>query len=89
MGVLLDKETNLKCVGLLLTRLNANIVLKLKNLCHERLQTSFSKSGSLSVRGYGHPQNDAKPNFFPDSTSSISGLPAEISFTFKFYQEGC
>ena len=67
MGVLLDKETNLKCVGLLLTRLNANIVLKLKNLCHERLQTSFSKSGTFFLRGCGCPQGDAAPNLVSDS----------------------
>ena len=32
------------------------------------------------LRGCGHPQDDAMPNFFPDSKSSILGLSNEVSF---------
>ena len=30
--------------------------------------------------GRGHPQDDATPNFFPDSKSSILGLSIDIPF---------
>ena len=30
--------------------------------------------------GRGHPQDDTKANFFPDSKSSIIGLSNEVSF---------
>ena len=30
--------------------------------------------------GRGHPQDDAIPNFFPDSKSSLQGLSNEILF---------
>ena len=34
----------------------------------------------FQLRGRGHPQDDAMPNFFPDSKSSILGLSIDISF---------
>ena len=33
----------------------------------------------FQLRGRGHPQNNATPNFFPDSKSSILGLSNEES----------
>ena len=30
--------------------------------------------------GHGHPQDDARPNFFPNSKSLILGLSNDISF---------
>ena len=39
----------------------------------------------FQLRGHGHPQDGATPNFFPDSKSSILGLSNEVSFVFKFY----
>ena len=46
----------------------------------ERLQTSSSKSSTFSVKGRGHPQNDATPNFFANSKRPILGLSNEVSF---------
>ena len=39
----------------------------------------------FQLRGCGHPQGDATPNFFPDSKSTIIGLSNEISFAFRWY----
>ena len=38
----------------------------------------------FQLRGLGHPQDDAKPNFFPDSKSSMLGLSNEASFVSIF-----
>ena len=35
--------------------------------------------------GRGHPQDDTKANFFPDSKSSIIGLSNEVSFVSEFF----
>ena len=42
----------------------------------------------FQLRGYGHPQDDATNNFFPDSKSSILGLSIEVSFISDFFKEG-
>ena len=34
----------------------------------------------FQLRGCGHPQDDATPNFFADSKRPIKGLSNEISF---------
>ena len=34
----------------------------------------------FQLRGPGHPQGDATPNFFPDSKSFLLGLSNEVSF---------
>ena len=34
----------------------------------------------FQFRGHGHPKDDAIPNCFPDSKSSILGLSNEVSF---------
>ena len=34
----------------------------------------------FQLRGHGHPQDDATPNFFADSECPISGLSNEVSF---------
>ena len=34
----------------------------------------------FQLRGRGHPQNDATPNFFTDSEHPILGLSNEVSF---------
>ena len=34
----------------------------------------------FQLRGRGHPQDDATPNFFANSKSSILGLLNEVSF---------
>ena len=34
----------------------------------------------FQLRGRGHPQDDATPNFFADSKRPISGLSNEVSF---------
>ena len=34
----------------------------------------------FQLDGPGHPQDDATPNFFPDSKNSIVGLSNEVSF---------
>ena len=35
------------------------------------------------LRGHGHPQDDATPNFFADSKRPILGLSNEVSFVPK------
>ena len=37
----------------------------------------------FQLKGHGHPQDDAMPNFFPDSKRPISGLSNEVSFVPK------
>ena len=37
----------------------------------------------FQLRGHGHPQDDAKPNFFANSKCPILGLLNEISFVPK------
>ena len=39
----------------------------------------------FQLRGHGHPQGDATPNFFPDSKSTIIGLSNEASFVSRYY----
>ena len=34
----------------------------------------------FQLRGRGHPQDDATPNFIPDSKRPLKGLPNEVSF---------
>ena len=34
----------------------------------------------FQLRGHGHPQNDATPNFFANSKRPILGLLNEVSF---------
>ena len=41
---------------------------------------SSSKSSAFSVKGHGHPQDDATPNFFANSKRPILGLSNEVSF---------
>ena len=36
------------------------------------------------LRGLGHPQGNAKPNFFPYSKILLLGLSNEVSFVFEF-----
>ena len=38
--------------------------------------------------GHGHPQDNARPNFFPNSKSLILGLSNNISFVSFFLLEG-
>ena len=37
----------------------------------------------FQLRGYGHPQDDATPNFFADSKCPILELSNEVSFVPK------
>ena len=39
----------------------------------------------FQLRGCGHPQDRAMPNFFPDSKSSILGLSNEVSFVTEYF----
>ena len=39
----------------------------------------------FQLRGHGHPQDGATPNFFPDSKSSILGLSNEVSFVTEYF----
>ena len=39
----------------------------------------------FQLRGRGHPQDRAMPNFFPDSKSSILGLSNEVSFVTEYF----
>ena len=39
----------------------------------------------FQLRGYGHLQDDARPNFFPDSKSLILGLSNDVSFVSESY----
>ena len=41
----------------------------------------------FQLRGRGHPQDDATPNFFPNSKGSILGLSNEGSFVSELYLE--
>ena len=41
----------------------------------------------FQLRGRGHPQGDATPNFFPDSKSFLLGLSNEVSFVSGFFWE--
>ena len=38
--------------------------------------------------GHGHLQDDARPNFFPDSKSLILGLSNDVSFVSESLREG-
>ena len=38
----------------------------------------------FQLRGHGHPKDDAMPNFFPDSKSSVLGLSNEVSLVSEF-----
>ena len=38
----------------------------------------------FQLRGRGHPQDDATPNFFANSKSPILGLSNELSFVSRF-----
>ena len=38
----------------------------------------------FQLRGRGHPQDDATPNFFPNSKGSIFGLSYKVSFVSEF-----
>ena len=42
----------------------------------------------FQLRGRGHPQDDATPNFFADSKRPISGLSNEVSFWLGFILKG-
>ena len=42
----------------------------------------------FQLRGRGHPQDDAMPNFFPDSKSFLLGLSNEVSFVSGFHKKG-
>ena len=39
----------------------------------------------FQLRGRGHPQDDATPNFCADSKHPILGLSNEVSFVPKFF----
>ena len=41
----------------------------------------------FQLRGPGHSQGDATPNFFPDSKSLLLGLSNEVSFVSGFFWE--
>ena len=41
----------------------------------------------FQLKGHGHPQDDATPNFFPNSKGSILGLSNEVSFVSEFSKE--
>ena len=43
----------------------------------------------FQLRGRGHPQNDARPNIFPDSKSLLLGLSNEVSFVSELLWDGC
>ena len=42
----------------------------------------------FQLRGRGHPQDDAMPNFFADSKRPISGLSNEVLFWLGFILKG-
>ena len=42
----------------------------------------------FQLRGRGHPQDDAMPNFFADSKRPILGLSNEVSFWLGFILKG-
>ena len=39
----------------------------------------------FQLDGCGHPQDDATPSFFPDSTNPLIRLSNEVSFVSEFY----
>ena len=39
----------------------------------------------FQLRGRGYPQNDATPNFFPDSKRTILGFSNKVSFVSKLF----
>ena len=39
----------------------------------------------FQLRGPGHPQDDATPNFFLDSKGPLLGLSNEVSFVSEIY----
>ena len=41
----------------------------------------------FQLRGWGHPQGDARPNFFPDSKSFLLGFSNEVSFVSVIFRE--
>ena len=43
----------------------------------------------FQLRGRGHPQDDATPNFFANSERPILGLSNEISFVPKILWKDC
>ena len=43
----------------------------------------------FQLRGRGHPQDDATPNFFENSKRSILGLSNEVSFVSELHWENC
>ena len=43
------------------------------------------KAVLFQLRGPGHPQGDATPNFFPDSESLLLGLSNEVSFVSEIF----
>ena len=57
----------------------------------ERISVMKGSKGILvkvvlfQLRGHGHPQNDANPNYFPCSKSSISGFSIEVSFVSELF----
>ena len=62
------------------------IILKTKRIFFIKGCTQVLVKVVLSrSRGCGHLQNDAMPNFFPDSKSSGLGFSNEFSFTAEFY----
>ena len=42
----------------------------------------------FQLDGHGHLEDDAKPNFFPDSKNSIVGLSNEVSFVTEIFWKG-
>ena len=42
----------------------------------------------FQLDGHGHPQDDAKPSFFPVSKNSIVGLSNEVSFVSDIFWKG-
>ena len=42
----------------------------------------------FQLRGLGHPQDDAMPNFFLDYKSSILRLSNKVSFVSEIYWKG-
>ena len=42
----------------------------------------------FQLRGHGHPQDDATPNFFANSERPILGLSNEVSFVLEILWEG-
>ena len=41
----------------------------------------------FQLRGYGHPQNNAMSNIFPDFKSLLLGLSNEVSFVSVFSKQ--